>query len=166
MVRPSGLPIIDDAEGLVTVNVAEVEKRGRLNILPRWRKRVVWMNSLGEKATDALMIFSQPGLLSICCWQPNGPRIEQRIVELSNSADPDALEVLRLIQDRYQRIVIPARDRPTLGDSALAHLGLPIHRGQKSLVYVSVFSNRIDVMSPSFRDAKLIEGHPLLDDLP
>lgn len=166
MPRPSGSPIIDEAVAPVTVTVAEVEKRGRLNILPRWRKRVAWLKSAGVTDVDALMVFSEPGLVSIRCWQPDGPRIQQRFAELSNSTDVDAEEALRQIQDRYQRLVIPAKERPSLGDSALAHLGLPIHRGQTSLVYVSVFSDRIDVMSQACREIRLVEGHPLLDDLP
>jgi hypothetical protein len=139
--------------------------RGRLNILPRWRKRVVWL-SAAEGDVDALMVFAEPGLISIRDWQTDGPRIQQRFAELAISANPDAIDAMRLIQDRYQRLVIPAADRPSLGDAALAHLGLQVERGQKSLVYVCLFNNRIEVMSSIYRDRKLIEGHPLIDDLP
>lgn len=166
MSRPSGHPIVDDAAAAVTVDIAEIEKRGRLNILPRWRKRVVWINAVGEADVDALMIFVEPGLISIDRWEPAGPEIQQRFTDLSNSSDPEAPQALRLIQDRYQRLVIPRRERPSLGAYALAHLGLPFRGGHQSLVYVSIFANRIDIMAPPYRDTKLIEGNPLIDDLP
>jgi hypothetical protein len=166
MSRPSGLPIVDDETAPVTVAVTHVESRGRLNILPRWRKRVTWLQASEANEIEALMIFVEPGLLSIRDWNQHGPSIQQRFAKLSESTDVDAIDALRLIQDRYQRLVIPARDRPSLGDGALVHLGLSVQRGQKSVVYVCVFSDRIDLMAPEYRNAKLIESHPLIDDLP
>jgi hypothetical protein len=166
MPRPSGLAIIEDASAAVTVGVAHVEARGRFNILPRWRRRVAWLKSLGDTDVESLMIFAEPGFISIRAWEPDGPRIQQRFAELSISPDADAHQALRLIQDRYQRLMIPARDRPSLGAGAIAHLGLRVERGQKSVVYVCVYSDRIDVMSPAYRDSKLIEGHELIEDLP
>lgn len=122
--------------------------------------------SAGDAGVEALLVFVEPGLISVRNWQIDGPRIQQRYAEISNSTDADALQALRLIQDRYHRLLIPARDRPSLGDSALAHLGLPLQRGQKSAVYVCVFSDHIELMSPAYRNSKLIEGHPLVEDLP
>jgi hypothetical protein len=124
------------------------------------------MSSTGEVDIEALMIFVQPGLISIADWKENGSRILQRIADLSGSPDADDLEALRLIDDRYRRLTVPAKDRPSLGDAALAHLGLPVERGEKSVVYVCVFPERIDIMSREFRNLKLVEGHPLIDDLP
>src|SRR5262245_22668921 len=147
MPRPSGLPIVEDAAADLTVSVAHVEARGRINILPRWRRRVAWLMSAGAADVVALMIFVEPGLISITAWEPEGPRIQERFTEISRSGDADAHQALRLILDRYQRLVIPGRDRPSLGDGALAHLGLQVERGQKSVVYVCVSSDRIEVMS-------------------
>jgi hypothetical protein len=166
MPRPSGLPVVEDASAAVTVSVAHVEMRGRLNILPRWRKRVVWLMSTDKSEVLALMVFVEPGLISIRAWEPDGPRIQQRFAELSASSDAEAPEALRLIQDRYQRLVIPAKDRPSLGDAALAHLGLRVERGRKSVIYVCVSPDKIELMSPAYRESKLTEGHPLIEDLP
>jgi hypothetical protein len=163
MPRPSGVPIVEHDS--VAVAVTHIEMRGRLNILPRWRKRVGWL-STAEVDVEALMIFVEPGLVSIRDWGEDGPRIQQRFAELSISTDPEAIHALRLIQDRYQRLTIPAADRPSLGDAALAHLGLEVERGRKSLIYVSIFRDRIDIMSVAYRDARLTEGHPLIEDLP
>jgi hypothetical protein len=136
-----------------------------VNILPRWRQKIEWMRS---EAGDvlALMVLAEPGLISLRDWKSNGPRIEQRYAELAASSDAEASEALLLIQSRYRRLLIPAKDRPSLGDAALAHLGLPIDRGAKSVIYVGVLSDKIELMSPIYRDAKLIEGHPLIEDLP
>ncbi len=166
MPRPSGVPIVEDDSAGMIVSLAHVEIRGRVNILPRWRKKVVWLASVNKADTQALMVFEEPGLISIRAWEPDGPRIQQRFAELSASSDADAPQALRLIQDRYQRLVIPAQDRPSLGDAALAHLGLRVERGQKSIIYVCVSPEKIELMSPAYRDSKLTEGHPLIDDLP
>ena len=166
MPRPSGLSIIDDDSASIIAAVAKVDIRGRLNILPRWRKKVPWLVPTGEPDLQALMIFAEPGLISIIDWKVQGPRIQQRISDLSNSTDAEAIEALRLIKDRYQRLIIPVRDRTSLGDAALAHLGMRVERGQKSIIYVYVYSDRIELMSPACRDTKLLEGHPLIEDLP
>src|ERR1700693_5424443 len=163
MPRPSGLSIIDDPAVAVIVAVAHIEMRGRLNILPRWRERIPWLKAAGDSDVQALMIFAEPGLISLIDWKTEGPRIQQRFSELSASADAAAHQALRLIQSRYQRLIIPARDRPSLGDGALAHLGLRVERGQKSVVYVCAYFDRIELMSPAYRDSKLIEGHPLIE---
>ena len=165
MARPSGLSIVEESSAEIVVHVAHVEARGRLNILPRWRKRVTWLSS---KTSDvlALMVFVEPGFVSIREWEPDGPRVQRRFAELLASTDADAREAMRLIQDRFQKLVIPVGDRPSLGDAALAHLGLQVERGKKSIIYVAVSSDRIELMSQSYRDAKLIEGHPLIEDLP
>jgi hypothetical protein len=166
MVRPSGLPIIEDVSAAITVSVAHVEMRGRLNILPRWRKRIGWLLSAEGSDVLALMVFAEPGLILIRAWEPDGPRIQERFAEIASSHDADAPQALRLIQDRYQRLVIPARERASLGDAALAHLGLKVERGKKFLIYVCVSSDRIELMSQAYRETKLAEGHPLIDDLP
>lgn len=166
MSRPSGLPIIEDGASPLTTAVAVIEKRGRLNILPRWRNRVSWLAATQGHDVEALMIFPEAGLISIHSWDPEGPKIKERFAELLNSTDPEAKEALRIILDRYQRLIIPMKDRPSLGDGALAHLGLPIDRRARSIVYVTVFTDHIEVMSTSYRDTRLAGGHELIDDLP
>ena len=166
MSRPSGVPIVADEIAAVTVSVADVDRRGRVNILPRWRRRIAWLKAAGDADVEALMTFSEPGLITITDRKKDGPRIQQRFEELSNSEDADALEALRLLQDRFQRLIIPAKDRPSLGDGALVHLGLSVERGRKSVIYVCVFPDRIELMSEEYRNSKLLEGHPLIDDLP
>ena len=88
MPRPSGIAIVE--HGSVAIAVAHVEMRGRLNILPRWRNRVAWL-SAAEEDVEALMVFVEPGLVSIREWEVDGPRIQQRFTELAVSTDPDAL---------------------------------------------------------------------------
>jgi hypothetical protein len=140
--------------------------RKKAAILPRWRNRVTWLRPSQEPHTDALMVFSKPGLISLRDWKTSSPAILKRIEELSEIPDDDDLEALRLIQDRYQKLVIPANDRSSLGEAALAHLGIDLANGSKFLIYVGIFANRIDLMSPQYRNAKLIEGHQQIDDLP
>jgi hypothetical protein len=166
MSRPSGVPIVENELAAVTVDVAHIETRGRLNFLPRWRKKVDWLSTATETDTQSLMIFAEPGLISIRAWEPDGPRIQARFAELSTSGDTEAQQALRLIQNRYERLVIPARERASLGHSAVVHLGFGLERALKSVVYVCVYSDRIEVLSPAYRDTKLLEGHELIEDLP
>jgi len=163
--RPSGILIIPDSEALIIQEVAEIEERGRLNILPRWAKKAGWLPVTGAKASEALMIFIEPGLLSIRSWEPDGPRIFETYKQVAQEEEPD-LEALRLIQDRYGKLSIPKDRRPYLGDAALQHLGLPTTRTARSNIYVVVSLGRIDLLSPNYRNTKNIGGHSLLDDLP
>jgi len=112
------------------------------------------------------MTFNEPGLITISDWKKDGPRIQQKFDELSKSDDADALQALRLIQDRFQRLIFPAKERPSLGDGALVHLGLTTERNRKFAIYVCVYSDRIELMSQEYRNSMLLEGHPLIDDLP
>jgi hypothetical protein len=164
MPRPSGLPIVDDDDAPVLEELAHVEARGRFNFLPRWRKRFGWMSV--DKEVQALMIFVEPGLISFRDWRIDGPRVQQRYRDVAASDDADRFRMLRLIQTRYRRLIIPAKDRSSLGDAALAHLGLPIERGRKSAVYVTLYPGHLDLASPDHRNAKSFNDDALLDDLP
>jgi hypothetical protein len=165
MPRPSGLPLIEDSEN-VLVEVSHIDGRGRFSLLPRWRKRIRWLASAGDADVEALMIFVEPGRISIRDSKIDGPRIRERYAEIANSSAHDRLELLRLIQDRYRCLIVPPKERPSLGDGALAHLGLRVERGEKSIVYVSVLPETIELLSPSYRDSKLTAGDPRIDDLP
>jgi hypothetical protein len=104
--------------------------------------------------------------VQICDWEKNGQAVERRYRELALRKDYEALEALRLIQDRYQKLVIPPERRCSLGQAALAHLGSPISPRQSQVLYVAIYEAKIELISPAYRDAKLIAGHSLLDDLP
>lgn len=59
MVRPSGLSVIGDEHAVVTVEVAQIDERGRINLLPRWGSRVEWLRS-STSDVEALMILVEP----------------------------------------------------------------------------------------------------------
>lgn len=164
--RPSGLSVISQDDSAVIQEVAEIDRRRRIHLLPRWTERVDWLRAHRTKNIIALMVLAEPGLASLRDWNVDGPRIENRYEEVARKSDPEALEVLRLIQDRYCRLTITGERRPYLGELALAHLGLPIARGVKSTVFVAVFPDRIDILSPTLRNSKLVLGDASLDDLP
>ena len=164
--RPSGLPVISDDDATVIQEVAEIDERRRLHLLPRWAKRTDWLPVPAKGTVNALMTFVEPGLLSLRDWKVDGPRIVERYKEVSEEPGETAFETLRLIQDRYRRLPISIERRPYLGEAALAHLGIPLTRGMKSVVYVAVSSDRIDLLGPIYRNSKLIAGDLRIDDLP
>lgn len=164
--RPSGLPIVDGDSAIVSEEIAHVDRRGRINFLPRWRQRIPWLVSVVKGDVEALMILVEPGLISIRDWAADGPRIQRRYEELANSPDEDAIEALRLIQSRYRRLIILQNERTSLGEAALVHLGISIGRDIKPFVYVSTFPNSLELLSPALRNARLLAGDARIDDLP
>lgn len=164
--KPSGLPIVASKSAPVLQEIAEIDGRGRLHLLRRWANHTDWLPSLIDDELQVLMVFVEPGRLSMRSWEPEGPKIVTRFEEIAKTPDEDGLEALRLIQDRYGRVLVPKDRRPYLGDLALQHLMIPTGRGQKSNVYVAVFPKCIDVFGPAYRTEKLILGHPQLEGLP
>lgn len=162
--RPSGASFVEE-KGLLQ-EVTEIDARGRLHLLSRWTDRVVWMRTQRPSEMEALMVFREPGLLSISDPAAVGPKILGRYEEITLSTDDPDLEIRRLIHDRYARLTIPRDWRPYLGDAALAHLGLSISRDKSAVAYVVVFNSRVDVLTPALRNSRLIRGHPMIDDLP
>ena len=163
--RPSGFPLVSDDRAPILQELARLDGRGRIHVLPRWSSRLTWLPAPAVTEVIALLEMPEPGILSLKPWEPNGTSVMAKWAVLHGSEDETPLEVFRLMQDRYQRLAIPVDRRPYLGDLALQHLGLPTERGATSNVYVAVGGDRIDVFSPSYRNTKLLEGHILLDDL-
>lgn len=164
--RPSGLPVIDPKSAPVVQEIAHIDSRRRLLLAPRWAERIEWLPLPANAEVQALIVMPEPGRVSIRDWPVDGPRILERYQQYADNPDEAGLENLRMIQDRYNRLVIPIDRRPHLGDAALLHLGLPIERGDKSPVYVAVFPRWIDVLSPWHRNAKNLAGSSIFDDLP
>ena len=167
--RPSGTPLTPSESSFVLQELADVDERGRIHLLPRWTARVSWLHRALESSKgdiEALLVLSEPGRLSIKDWATEGLRVMRRYQEVSESIEESNLELLRLFQDRYQKLVIRQDRRPYLGDAALHHLELPISRLTKSVVYVAVFPEQIDLLGTSCRNRLLISGNSFLDDLP
>jgi hypothetical protein len=163
--KPSGTPLIPDNDAVVVQEVAEIDERGRIKLLPRWADRTVWLKRPDK--FEALIVLAEPGRASLRNWEPDGPRIIARYNELKALGKDADIESLRLIQDRYSRLSVPSAvdRRAYLGEAALEHLGLP-GLGTSSNVYVVIYPDRLDLLSPALRNDKLRKGHPDLDGLP
>jgi hypothetical protein len=166
LTRPSGYPIVSDSSAIVDEEVAQIDGRGRLYLAPGWTQRIPWWVNSSAGDFSVLMVFVEPGLVSMRDLTTDGPRIAARYSELVDLSNEDAMEALRLIQDRYRRLPIDKERRAHIGDAGLAHLGLSIERGEKSTVYVAIFPSRLDILSPTYRNMKMASGSPWLDDLP
>jgi hypothetical protein len=160
--KPSGRAVIEGIEAVVSQEVAHIDKKGLFNFLPRWTTRLKWLCE--AKAVDALLVFLEPGRLSIRDPEPDVRRIKDQYAELAENPSSDDLEVLRLIQDRYGMLHIPKSKRASLGDPALLHLG--IQRGLRTPIYVAVFPISIDLISIEYRSSHLMEFHSELSELP
>jgi hypothetical protein len=150
----------------VKQEVAEIDERGRLYMQRRWTQRIDWWPVNPSEPFSVLMVFLESGLLSLRDWATNYARIAERYAELAKLDETDALEAMRLIQDRYRRLSVDRERRAHMGDAGLAHLGFPLDRSQKFTVYVAIFESRIDVLSADYRDSKLLAASSWLDDLP
>ena len=138
--------------------------RGRLNLTNRWLQMTGWKRPAGVSEWVLLVVFRLPGRLSLLPWDPDGPRVEMRYKELA-AADPPDEEGMRRIVDRYNRLPVPIDRRCSLGEPALTHLGL-VGSTQEHPVWIAAFPNRIDILAPRLRDAELVAGAAVFDDLP
>jgi hypothetical protein len=165
--HPSGHPLVANEIGPVFQEVAEIDTYRRINLLKRWTRRLDWLAAIDTGAAEVLMVLSEPGLLKLMPWKPEGPRLLKLYEEISNDPElEENLETARLIRDKYERLVIDREHRPYLGDSALAHLGIPTERGIKSTIYVAVYPQYIAIMSREYRNNKLALSTPALDNFP
>jgi len=167
MSRPSGVSgILDGEDEPIIEEPAHFEERGRFNFFPRWRKQVDWLVPSITRSVEALIVFEEPGLLSIREWAKDGPAIQQRFKDLAASQDEGRLRAMRWIQTRYRRLKLPPRERPCLGDAALVHLGFPTEKTDKLAVYVWLLPDRLEIASPEYRGRLLSHRNSLTEDLP
>jgi hypothetical protein len=162
--RPSGLTI-GSPDSPVIQEVVEIDGRGRFHVQPRWIARLAWWPT-GDEEAKVLMVFEEPGLIALRDWKTEGLLVANRFEELRPHTDEETLEELRLLTDKYRPLPFDRRWRAHLGDAALAHLGFSIARGANHNLYVAVFPQRLMLLSPAYRNAKLLEGSPTIDDLP
>lgn len=161
-----GKPLDPNNIGPIRMDMAEIDSRGRIIIPRHIGENIEWFVS-GDSQVEALIVLNEPGMLTFYNWDAEGQKILDKRLDLIKEvdADPNALEALRLLEDRYKRISIPKDLRPTLGLMIIQHLGLS--RGTGNVVYVtSIHQGRLIVMSPEFRNKKLLRSSDLLYDLP
>jgi|SRR5271166_262939 len=161
--RPSGRPVVEGPAAIVTQEVAHIDKKGCLNLLPRWTAKLSWLAPL-DNSTEALLIFLRPGRISIRDLATYAPRIRERYNEIAADVQQASLDLLRLLQDRYGQLYIPKSRRVSLGDPALLHL--QVERGVITPIYVAVFPGSIDLLSVAYRNEQLMEIQSELEDLP
>src|SRR3984893_7880023 len=100
--RPSGLPIVEPDSLVIAEELAKIDGRGRLRLLARWTARIAWWSD--DDPFDVLMCFNYPGLITLRDWKTAGLGVVTRYEELKQRKDHEALEALRLLADRYQRL--------------------------------------------------------------
>ena len=166
MASTSGkLPLDPDHPAPVTQAVAEVDQRGRVRIPVRLSSVVGWMAATtGE--IESLMILDEPGRIILLSWVDRASAVlirRQGLIEEAKSSLP-AAEELRLLEDRYHRIIIPKDRRPTLGELAILHLNLSL--GVKSHVYVAKLLEQVQILSLDFRNKALVQAGPIFSELP
>ena len=122
------------------------------------------MSAEGE--AEALIVLSEPGRIEVRNWLPHGPQILEMHEELKAKSDEVSREQIRELQDRYGRLPITASGRPYLGDAILTHLGAPLETGIKTVVYVVVYPDRIDILSEAYRKEAHRSSTLLTADLP
>lgn len=160
---PTVAPSLDPSTPTpIRQQVAEVDPRGRLHIPSAFAKSVDWL----APGSEILAVLDEPGRLTLLSWKDEGAPILARQHELLEMADTDeeANDLLLLIEDRYQRIIIPRDRRPTLYDHILLHLGilndLPVH------VYLECVSDILRILSSAYRNRRLAASVRILGELP
>ena len=149
-----------EAPGLVGQDITTLDIRGRLRIPWQLAKPIDWLEPT-KKSCYALAIFEDPGRIMLCSWEKESPAVLEKRRDLLRR---DAYADLRLLEDRYRRVLIPRDLRPTLGAGAVMHLGLRLDVERR--VYVVRMANVLEILAPSYRDKQLALASTVFSGLP
>jgi hypothetical protein len=159
--RPAGLSLDDDESSPVAQESGVIDSRGRIRI-PAWiASDLSWLPAKSGPETHALAVFKDPGVIKLLNWDHHSSSVLSRRQYLVEEGD---LLALRDLEDCYRKILIPEERRPTLGEGALTHLGLPI--GKSSAIYIFRIKDVIELESPTSRDRRLLESSSTFHGLP
>lgn len=163
--RPPGLSLDPETPGPVHHGTVEIDNRGRARLPARIVHHAAWLRTAPDGA-DALAILFHPGCASLLSWTECAAPILQRRRDLiaRASSDAGALEALRVLEDRYKRIKIPADLRPTLTREIRLHLEITLE--QNSTIFLACVAERLELTSPSYRNRLLLRDWDELRDLP
>lgn len=159
-----GFGLDPDLPGPVEQAVADIDRRGRLRIPSRLAAGMDWLGAAAA-SVDALAVLDEPGRIILLSWKERSAELlAKRRALIEEAPEVDALQALRLLENRYKRINIPKELRPTLGPETLIHLDLPI--GVESHVYVTRVLDALEVMSPAYRNEHFLTTSEVLAGLP
>lgn len=163
--RPSGENLDPETTGLVAQDVVELDLRGRVLLSPRIVAEVGWLDKLAKGDVQALAVLDRPMIVRLISFEEYGAIVLARRRQLISivDSDPDALETLILLEDRYHRINIPHDRRITLSNLLVAHL--EIKPGEGAL-YVERLRNEVRFLSPQARSRRLLSKNEQLIGLP
>lgn len=162
--RPPEL-VFDPAHlGPVAQAAVTVDERGRIQLPRKIVSPLTWIE---KTPTEALAVLAEPGVVRFHSWKDAAPVVLEKRSQLIDRArtEPAALELLRLLEDRYKRFQIPTGARPTLTSEMILHLKLP--SDQESSIFVWRIENVLELNSIEFRNSnRNIEELDELADLP
>jgi hypothetical protein len=144
--RPSGLELDTNHPLPVAQHVSDIDVRGRVYVPAWFTAEIAWF----RPDIQVLAIFDEPGLIRLCSWAEHSQPVIERRRRLADLGD---FEGVRLLEDRYRSVHIPADRRPTLGDAAKLHLG--IAEIDKAFVYLIRVEDTLRVISADYRNRDL-----------
>ena len=163
--RPKGTSLDASSPSVEATDAVEIDERGRFSI-PSWiAESVPWISS--ARAADvrcfSLMKLENQGVIRFLSWEEHSGLILARRRELVDRNDRHGV---RLLEQRYQRLLIPKDLRPVVGDAGRAHLELaPTSTQFVYLVYenleISLINGRVLASQLAIAD---IEG--VFENLP
>jgi hypothetical protein len=163
--RPSGDPLDLEIPGPVAQDVVEVDQRGRVLLSPRIVADIGWLSKLEKGEVQSLAVLDRPMTVRLLSFEVYGNVVLARRRELIRviDQDPDALETLVLLEDRYHRIKIPHDRRLTLSSVLAAHLEV---KPGESIVYVERLRDEVRLLSPRIRSQRVLSTIEQLAGLP
>ncbi|MBT3060183.1 MAG: hypothetical protein AB2696_08085 [Candidatus Thiodiazotropha sp.] len=153
------------SDNLILQRVIEVDPRGRIRIPTQFTHNIEWIKS-PRLPSDALAVLDEPGRILFLSWEKHAqPIIEKRreLLEIYRDSQ-DARDTLIQLEDRYKHFIIPADLRPTLVLETKLHLEITLET--KSYVYARKVFDRIEIISPKFRNQQRNRHLDLIDELP
>ena len=162
--RPPELTLDPLRPGPVVQAVATVDTRGRVQFPRKLLSRVPWLRS--DASTEALAVLSHPGVVRLYSWAKAAPALlekRDRLIQQANS-DSSAVEMLRVLEDRYKRFQMPLGGRPTLTPEMVAHLGLTAQNGEH--LYLWKIGDVLELNSVTYRNLDRQRDWNEFEDLP
>jgi len=160
-----GILLDPGIQGPVDQDVAEIDQRGRLQIPSRLISSITWLKKR-ETSSDALVILDEPGRIRLLSWENEStPILTRRKQLIENSGESsEAVEALRLLEDRYKHLIIPKDSRPTLSKEITMHLGIP--DDAKAQIYIVRVFEALEILSPQYRNGYRKTISEYLSNLP
>jgi hypothetical protein len=130
------------------LDLQKVEDGGRRILIPTMgRACVSWLRSGASQ--NVLVEIADPGQLRLLPWTPHGEAVLAREQELAKRRDPEALDELLILTERFRRVHFEKSSRFPVQEREQFHLGLSDLSGWRVLLIC--LPDEVQIWSEEYR---------------